>query len=126
MLLTFLLLAGLYALAIGGLIWLLRTLGVSRRSAILSGFLGFGVVAGALTAWAWPLDSSVYFNVPASLLGDQVYGWSIRVLGDPGSAQAHSTIPWLLRIPQVYVLVSIVLSGLAGWAVQWGYNRRAR
>jgi hypothetical protein len=124
--LTLLLLLGLYAVTIWGLVWLLRRLRVSRRWAILLGFLGFGAVTGALTVWVWPFDSSIYFNFPATFVGDWVYNSSIQVFGDAHSPQAHWTIPWLLRIPQVYIAVAIALSGLAGGALQWADTWRTR
>jgi hypothetical protein len=58
------------------------------------------------------------------LLGDQVYTWAIRYLGNAYSADAHATIPSLLQVPQVYVLVSLIVSGLTGLLVQWLLGRR--
>lgn len=52
------------------------------KKAFLVGFLVFGTAIGFFTAWLWPADSSVYFNVFAALLGDQVYNLSIRRFGD--------------------------------------------
>jgi len=121
--LLFLALLALYGAAILGAILLLHKLGVPGRWAIALGFLIFGTATGFLAAWAWPLDSSVYANAVAVLMGDAVYTVAIQLLGDPGSSQAHDTIPWILRIPQVYVPVAVVLYGLAGWLVQWVYSR---
>jgi len=114
--LPLLVLAVIYGLVIGGLVWLLRKLKVSPRRAILLAFLLFGVVTGLLTAWVWPLDSSVYVNVVAALLGDLVYGWSTQYLGDP----------WLLRVPHVYAVVSAIVWGAAGLLFQGLFNRWAR
>lgn len=121
-----LILSAIYGIVILGLVWLLRKMGVSGKRAILFSFLVFGAATGILTAWVWPIDSSLYFNVLASLLGDQVYNLSIQFLGDASSSQAHYTIPWILRIPQVYVLTSIVVCGLVGLPLQWIYNRRLK
>jgi hypothetical protein len=120
-----LILSAIYGLVILGLVLLLRKMRVPLERAIILGFLVFGAVTGMLAARAWPLDSSIYFNVFATYLGDQVYRLSIQYLGDASSPQAHYTIPWLLRIPQVYVIVSILLCGLVGLPPQWGYNRAA-
>jgi len=120
-----LILSAIYALVILGLVLLLRKIGVPGQRVIVLGFLIFGAVAGILAAWIWPFDSSIYFNVFATYLGDQVYNLSIQYLGDVHSPQAHYTIPWLLRIPQVYVLTSIVLCGLVSLPFQWVYNRVA-
>lgn len=119
-------LSAIYGLVILGLIMILRKMQVSVKKAILLSFLVFGMVTGFLTAWVWPTDSSIYFNVFATLLGDQVYNLSIQYFGDMSSPQAHYTIPWILRIPQVYVIASIVLYGLVGLLLQLVYNRRTR
>ena len=124
--LPLLILLTIYGLVILGLVLLIRKMGVSGKRAILFGFLVFGAATGILTAWIWPLDSSLYPNVFASLLGEQVYILSIQRFGDPNSSQAHYTIPWLLRIPQVYVLTSIVVCGLVSLPLQWVYNRRPK
>jgi len=123
LILPLLILSAIYGIVIVGLVLLLRKMGVSGKRAILFGFLVFGAATGLLTAWVWPLDSSLYPNILASLLGEQVYSLSIQLLGDPSSSQAHYTIPWLLRIPQVYVLTSIVVCGLVSLPLQWVYNR---
>jgi hypothetical protein len=119
-----LVLSAVYAVILLGMILLLHKIGVSRKSAVVLGFLIFGVVTGILTAWAWPIESSIYFNVYGTWLGDQAYGLAIRTIGDEGSSQAHYTIPWLLRIPQVYVITCILVSGLVGLVAQWVYVRR--
>ena len=120
-----LLLTAIYGAIILGLILLLRRLGVKPRWAIVLGFLVYGAASAVLAAWAWPLDSSVYPNLYATLLGDRVYQLAIQYLGDPGSAQAHETSPWFLRVPQVYVLTSLVLCGLGGLVVQGVYHWRS-
>jgi len=124
MALTLLVILGMYGAVISALALLLHRAGVPGCRAILLSLLIFGAVTGMLMAWAWPLEASVYTNLPATLLGDWVYGLSIRYLGDSGSPQAHFTIPWMLRVPQVYVLASVALSALVGLPLQWLYNRR--
>ena len=92
---------------------------------ILTCFLIYGAVVGALSAWWAGIYDVIFFpNTPGVLLGDAIYGLAILYLGDPSSIHAHYTIPWILRINQVYVPVSIVFWGLVGLAVQLIYNRR--
>jgi len=112
-----------YGLVILGLVMAFRKMQIPSKKAILLGFLTFGIAIGFLTAWAWPADSSFYFNAFGALLGDQVYNLSIRCFGDIISPQAHYTIPWILRVPQVYVITSIVVYGLVGLVLQLVYNR---
>jgi hypothetical protein len=106
-------LLAIYGLLLAALIFFLRQLGVPARRAVLAGFVVYGGISGLLTAWAWPYDSSVYPNLPATLLADQVYQLSSESLG----------APWMLQVPQIYLSVSIVLCSLLGLAVQWVYNR---
>jgi len=97
------------------------------KNRILVGFLIYGAVVGSLSAWWWNISDNLFLpNVPGQLLGDEVYVHSINSLGNPQSDQAHYTIPWVLRIPQVYVPVSIAFWGLVGLIIQLAHNRRRR
>ena len=94
---------------------------------ILTGFLIYGAIVGALSVWWAGISDMVFFpNIPGVLLGDAAYGSAILYLGDPSSPQAHYTIPWILRINQVYVPISIAFWGLVGLAAQLIYNRRKK
>ena len=82
---------------------------------IIAGFIVFGTTVGFISVWyRQHTDMLFLLNIPGTLLGDAVYGLSIRFFGDPHSSQAHYTIPWLFRIPQVYVPASIFFWGLVG------------
>ena len=118
-----LILPAIYGLVILGLIVVFRRMQVPSKKAILLGFVAFGIAIGFFAAWLWPADSSFYFNAFGAFLGDQVYNLSIRYFGDIISPQAHYTIPWILRVPQVYVIASIAVYGLVGLVLQLVYNR---
>ena len=97
-----------------------------KKNKILSIFLAYGIIAGFLSVWWWYISDNLFLpNIPAVLLGDQIYTVSIDSFGNPYSGQAHYTIPWMLRIPQVYASVSIVFWGLLGLIVQL-LNKRIR
>jgi hypothetical protein len=97
------------------------------RLKIVPGFLLYGFIVGSLSAWWWGIsDSILVFNIPGVLLGDEVYSYAIRIIGNPVSPQAHYTIPWILRVPQVYVPVSMIFWGLAGVLIQLIYTRMRR
>lgn len=82
---------------------------------------------GLLSAWWWGISDNVFFpNIPGMLLGDLVYNLSIKYIGDPHSSQAHYTIPWMLRIPQVYVLVSVLFWGVMGLAIRMASSSSRR
>lgn len=98
-----------------------------RKKRIFIGFLIYGIVVGLLSTWWWQISDSLFLpNLPGQLLGDEVYVHAINSLGNPQSAQAHYTIPWGLRIPQVYVPVSIIFWGLVGLIIQIVHNRLKR
>jgi hypothetical protein len=120
-----LVLSALYGLALFGIFTGLGKLGISPEKRISLSFLLFGAVTGFLVAWAWPGDLAVIINYVTAFLGDEVYRLSLMYLGDASSPQAHYTIPWILRIPQVYVVVSIVVWSLIGSVIQFVYNWRA-
>lgn len=86
-----------------------------------------GLALGLVLGWE---AASVYetslFNPAGLVIGGEVYFRAIRTFGDPSSSNAHDTIPWLLRIPQVHVVVSVALWAAVGAACGWWINRRER
>jgi len=86
-----------------------------KKAIIMIGFIIYGIAVGFIAVWFRQNTDTVFLlNIPGTLLGDAVYGLSIRFFGDPHSSQAHYTIPWLFRIPQVYVPISVLFWGLLG------------
>ena len=86
------------------------------KKIIVAGFVFLGIVLGLITVWFdQNTDTLFLLNVPGTLLGDAIYNISIELFGESHSAQAHYTIPWVLRVPQVYVLTSIILWGVIGF-----------
>ena len=86
-----------------------------KKTITIIGFAIYGTIVGFISIWfRQNTDSLFLLNIPGTLLGDVVYGLSIRFFGNPYSSQAHYTIPRLFRIPQVYVPASILLWGLIG------------
>ena len=115
----------LYVALVAGLTLLLQRLKFPAQYTAVVSSLSFGLVSGLVVAWLWPLDSAILIGWPGALLGEQLYNLSIEALGDSHSSQAHYTIPWLLRVPQVMVIVSILVWGTLGIVAQWIRNRRA-
>jgi len=90
-----------------------------RKARILIGFTTFGIIAGVVSAWWSQISDNVFWlNLPGVLAGDALYSYSIAVFGNPHSDSAHYTIPWILRIPQVYVLTSTAFWGISGLIIQ--------
>lgn len=97
------------------------------KSKISKGFLAYGVAVGLLSYWWWHFSDNLFLlNIPGDVLGYLVYDLSIKFLGNPFSPQAHYTIPWILRIPQVFVPVSVLFWGTLGLALQTVYDRIRR
>ena len=115
-----------YGLAVFGIFAFLRRMDVSSSKAVFLSFLIFGSVTGFLLFKTWPSEGAIYISIPPAVIGDEIYSSSIRYFGDPSSAQAHYTIPWVLRIPQVYFFTSIGFWGVTGLIVQLVYNRKKR
>jgi len=96
---------------------------ISAKKGLLVGFLAYGIIVGVLSIWWWGISDNVFLpNIPGMLLGDLVYNLSIKYLGNPYSSQAHYTIPWILRIPPVYIPVSVIFWGLLGVVIQKAYS----
>ena len=87
----------------------------TMKKVIITGFIIFGILVGFIAVWFRQNTDTVFLlNIPGTLLGEAFYNFSIMFFGDPVSPQAHYTIPWLLRIPHVYVLASIFFWAILG------------
>ena len=88
---------------------------IIQRNKLLAFFVIYGIVVSFLSVLWWNYSNNLLIlNIPGMLIGDEAYSLSIGLLGDPSSNQAHFTIPWILRIPQIYVPVSIIFWGTFG------------
>jgi len=90
-----------------------------RRNKILTFFLLYGLVVGFISAWWWNFSDSLFLpNIPGMLIGDKAYSLSVEICGNPSSSQAHYSIPWILRVPQIYIPITVIFWGLVGLIVQ--------
>jgi len=88
---------------------------MKKKIIYIACFLLFGIGIGFVSVWFDNNTDTIFFlNIPGTVIGDGIYYRCIEIFGDPSSAQAHYTIPWLIRIPQVYVLASGLFWGLLG------------
>jgi len=108
--------------ALFGLAVLFRRMGMPENRFVIISFLVFGIVLGLASALLWPQDPGVYLNILGTAAGDWFYHAAITLIGNPNSGQAHTTIPWILRIPQVYGWVSPLLYGAIGLPIQYFYS----
>ena len=109
----------LRTLALVGLAFLAVPL--ARRRAgplIVLSFAAYGLLSGLRTAQVRRAGAeSDWLNAPGQLFANELYDWAIRVLGDSSAANAHETIPSLLRIPQVIAPASALAWGFIGLAL---------
>ncbi|MFC1899952.1 hypothetical protein ACFLXP_06495 [Chloroflexota bacterium] len=86
-----------------------------KKIIIVVVFVVTGIAVGFIAVWFHQnTDTLFLLNIPGTLLGDAIYSLLIRFFGDSHSSQAHYTIPWLFRIPQVYVPASMLFWGILG------------
>ncbi len=102
----------------------LHKIGISKDKRIILSFLIFGITTGILIVYMWPNDVCISINCFTMFIGDKIYWFSILYLGDPNSPHAHYTIPWVLRAPQIYLIVSIAFWSLIGLLIQYIYNKK--
>lgn len=100
----------------------LRKIGITERTAIFVGLTLFGILSGFLIALSGYLEGAYMLNPLGAFLGEEIYICSIDHFGDPHSAFAHYTIPWILRTPQVCLFTSAIVWGLIGFLAQLIYN----
>lgn len=113
-----------YALVIWLLARLFQRFEPVAQWSILIACVIVGIVSGFLTVLLWPrLDSILYPNVLAFVIGEQIYAWATGSV-PPGTPSPHFAIPWILRIPQLFVLTSLLLLALFGLIVQLIANNR--
>ncbi len=127
--LTVLILFLIYAVVIAALARLGRGIGITTGRAVIASFVLFGLATGVLVALLWPSDSCFLPNILGVWLGDWIYIQAIARIGNPYSDHAHETIPWLLRVPQVYMIASVAWCTMAGWLIatslrQHSFRRR--
>ncbi|MFA5056052.1 MAG: hypothetical protein WC562_07780 [Dehalococcoidia bacterium] len=103
-------------------VFLLHKIGISERYIIFAGFAVFGLFAGTFSGLVEHREGLMISNFIGVCLGDEVSSYAINHLGDPYSPQAHYTIPWVFRVPQVYLFASLVSYSIIGLIIQAAYN----
>jgi hypothetical protein len=96
-----------------GLVITFDMLSVSRKLSLFLAFILVGIFVGWISATGGG-EAAFAWNPLGVLLGDWVYHYTITNYGDPHSAMAHYTIPWIARIPQIYLLCTLVIYGSVG------------
>lgn len=104
------------------LVYFLYKVGIHERHMIFAGFAIFSLLAGTFSGLAQHREGLIIYNALGVYLGDEVYNYAINHFGNPHSFQAHYTIPWIFRIPQIYLFASLIAYGVIGLVIQLIYN----
>ncbi|MCS6768434.1 MAG: hypothetical protein RMJ59_04985 [Candidatus Nitrosocaldus sp.] len=84
-------------------------------------FIVYGVVIGLVSIRVRPWDPMYVINTVPLLIGDVIYSYSTRHIGDPSSPDAHHTVPWICRVPQIYLFTSTGFWGMVGMVLEYLY-----
>lgn len=115
--------APVYFIPIYALNRIMRAIDVSGQWRIFLSVSIFGILLGFLSSLSLNNKEALFsFNMPGMYVGEQIYNYAIQHIGDPHSSFAHYTIPWILRIPQGYMLPSAVIWSFLGAIGQVIYN----
>ena len=104
------------------LVYFLYKVGIHERHMIFAGFAIFGLLAGTFSGLADYREDLNISNFIGVFLGDEIYRYAINHLGNPHSFQAGYTIPWIFRVPQIYLYTSLISYSIIGLITQLIYN----
>lgn len=114
-----------YAGIVFVLILVLGKVGVTKRKAIFASFTLFGILSGLVANLNILGETALCMN-PGVPLGYEIRDFFVKHIGDPYSTFAGYTIPWALRIPQIFLFTSTIAWGLIGALAQIIYNRKKK
>ncbi len=116
-----------YLLFIIGAIRFLRILGVSRNIAVFAGFAMFGIGVGFVSS-VWDAGSEQWhmFNYFPAVIAETISHEALRQFGNLNSFFVSSTVPWILREPQIGFLASTIVWSFMGIIAQWLVDLRPR
>jgi hypothetical protein len=85
-------------------------------------FALFGILSGLAAALYGHSDGQAIYNALGVSLGDGLYGYASEYFNGPNFTFARSSVPWILRTPQIVLLTSAISFSLIGLAIQLIYN----
>ncbi len=110
------------ALPLAVLALLLFLARVPKSRLIFFTFALFGILSGLAAAPYGHSDGQSIFNALGVSLGDGLYGYASEYFNGPNFTFARSSVPWILRTPQVVLFTSAISFSLIGLAIQLIYN----
>ncbi len=95
---------------------------VPKNRLIFFTFVLFGILSGLAAALYGHSEGQWVFNVLGVSLGDGLYGYASEYFDGSNFTFARSSVPWILRTPQIVLLTSAISFSLIGLAIQLIYN----
>ena len=105
---------------------IVRKISFLRDKAIFVSVALVGILWGLATVISATFSEeylAVAVNFPAVILGRAAYGWSVGIIiGNNSPEAARHSIPWFLRLPQVYLYASAFPGACLGLVAQTAYD----
>lgn len=95
---------------------------VPKNRLIFFTFALFGILSGLAAALYGHSDGQAMFNALGVSLGDELYGYASEYFNGSNFTFARSSVPWILRTPQIVLFTSAISFSLIGLAIQLIYN----
>lgn len=96
-------------------------MGISKQIVILTGFTLFGMLSGIFIIRTAGNESQYFENFPAVFLSNWLhhFWWEQYAIHYEGFG---FTVPWVLRSPQIYFIISIIFWTFSGLLIQFFYD----
>ncbi len=95
---------------------------VPKSRLIFFSFALFGILSGLAAALYGHSDGQSIFNALGVGLGDWLHGYASEYFNGSNFTFARSSVPWILRTPQIVLFTSAVSFSLIGLVIQLIYN----
>ncbi|MFH1663115.1 MAG: hypothetical protein ABH934_04280 [Chloroflexota bacterium] len=95
---------------------------VPKSRLIFFTFALFGILSGLAAALYGHSDGQAIFNALGVYLGDGLHEYASEYFNGPNFTFTRSSVPWILKTPQIVLFTSAISSSLIGLAIQLIYN----
>lgn len=99
---------------------------VPKNRLIFFTFALFGILSGLAAALYGHGDGQAIFNALGVSLGDGLHEYASEYFNGSNFTFASSSVPWILKTPQIVLFTSAVSSSLIGLVIQLIYNLAKR
>jgi len=95
---------------------------VPKSRLIFFTFVLFGILSGLAAALYGHSDGQAIFNALGVYLGDGLHEYASEYFNSGNFTFARSSVPWILRTPQIVLFTSAISFSLIGLVIQLIYN----